>query len=113
MEKIKGDELKIFILSRKQDIPKSKLPKKGKLDDAIKGEEKLISVDFWCKKMNCIANEQLCEAIAEVLYKEEDDVILFSIKMHVEGNNKTVKASTLSGNTHWINELSQVFGLLS
>ena len=49
LEKIKGDELKIFILARKKDIPKSKLPKKGKLDDAIKGEKNLISLSFECR----------------------------------------------------------------
>ena len=30
LEKIKGDELKIFILTRKQDVRKSKIPKIGK-----------------------------------------------------------------------------------
>ena len=43
LAKIKGDELKIFILARKKDVPKSELPKKVKLDDAIKGENNLIS----------------------------------------------------------------------
>ena len=30
LTKIKGDELKIFIIARKQDVPMSKLPKKKK-----------------------------------------------------------------------------------
>ena len=51
LEKIKGDGLKIFIIARKQDIPKSNLPKKGKLDNAIKGEKNLFSLDFECRKM--------------------------------------------------------------
>ena len=37
LEKCTSDELKAFILARKKDLPKSKLPKKGKLGDAIVG----------------------------------------------------------------------------
>ena len=95
LEKIKGDGLKIFIIARKQDIPKSNLPKKGKLDNAIKGEKNLISLDFECRKMKCIADEKFREAIDEELDSEEDDLILFSLKIHLEGNNQTVKDSTL------------------
>ena len=97
--KINGDELKIFILARKQDVPKSKLPKNGGIDNAINGKKNLISLDFECRKMKCIVDENLREATDEELYSEEDYLILFYLKMNLEVNNKTVKASTLLGNT--------------
>ena len=77
LTKIKGDELKIFIIARKQDVPMSKLPKKRKLEDSIKGEKNLISLDFECRKMKYIADETLREATAEELDSEEDEPILF------------------------------------
>ena len=36
LAKIKSEKLNILILARKKDVPKSKLPKEGKLDDDIK-----------------------------------------------------------------------------
>ena len=110
MEKIKGDKLKIFILARKQDVPKSNLTKKEKLDDDFKGEKNLISLAFECRKMKCTADENMREATAEELDSEEDDLILFSLKIHLEGNNKTVKAYTLLVNTYWIKKVWHVFG---
>ena len=92
--KINGDELKIFILARKQDVPKYKLPKMGNLDHAIKGDKNLISLDFVCRKMKCIIDENFREEIAEELDSEEDNLIIFSIKIHSEDNNKTVKVFT-------------------
>ena len=80
LEKIKRDELKIFILARKQDVPKSKLPKRGKLDNAIKVKKNLISLDFEFRKMKCITNENLREATAEKLNSEEDNLIIFLSK---------------------------------
>ena len=111
LAKVKGDELKIFILARKQDVPKSKLPKKGKLDDAIKGEKNLISLALEFRKIKCTADEKLREATNEELDNEEDKLIIFSLKINLEGNNETVKASTLLVNIYWIKKVWQVFGL--
>ena len=83
---------------------KSKIPKKRKLDDAIKGEKNLISLAFECRKMRFIADEKLHEATAEELDSEEDDLTLFYLKMHLEVNNETVKASNLLGHKDWINK---------
>ena len=105
MEKIKGDELEIFILARKEDLTKSNLQKKGKLDDAIKGEKNLISLALEFRKIKCTADEKLREATNEELDNEEDKLIIFSLKMHLERNNEIVKASTLLGNTDWINKV--------
>ena len=55
LAKIKGEKLKMFILTINQDVTKSKILKKGKLNDAIKVEKNLISLDFKCRKMKCIA----------------------------------------------------------
>ena len=86
LEKIKSNELKIFIVARKQDVYKSKLPKKGKLDDATYGDKNLISFDFECRKIKCNVDENLRDATAEKLDSEEDELILFYLKMHLEGN---------------------------
>ena len=88
MEKIKGDELEIFILARKEDLTKSNLQKKGKLDDAIKGEKNIISLTFECRKMRWIADEKLREATAKELDSEEDDMILFLSKLLWKGIKK-------------------------
>ena len=91
LAEIKGEKLKMFILARKQGVPKSKLPKKGKLYDAIKCEKNLISLAFECRKMKCIADEKLREATAEELDSEEDDPILFSIKFIWKGILKQLR----------------------
>ena len=57
--------MEIFILARKRDVSKSKLPKEGKLDDDIKDEKNLISLALECRKMKCIPDEKLREATAE------------------------------------------------
>ena len=67
LAKIKGDKIKIFTLSIKQDVPNSKLPKRGKLGYAIRGEKSLIYLDLECRKMKCIVDEKLCEAKDEEL----------------------------------------------
>ena len=55
--------------------------------------------------MKCIAYEKLCEATAEEMDSEEYGLILCSLKIYLEGNNKTVKSSTFLGNTDWINKV--------
>ena len=44
---------------------------------------------------------------------EEDYLLLFSLKTNLEGNNETVKASMLLGDTHWIKKVWRLFGLSS
>ena len=60
--------------------------------------------------MKCIGDEKLSEATSEEFVSEEDDFILFSLKMYLEGNNEKVKAYTLLGNKYWINIVWQLFG---
>ena len=40
--KLTGEELKVFILARKDAVPKSRFSKKGKVGDAILGENNII-----------------------------------------------------------------------
>ena len=44
--KIKSDYLKSFILARSKDLPRSRLPKKGKIGDAILGENNLLKLAY-------------------------------------------------------------------
>ena len=81
LAKIKGDELKIFILSIKQDVPKSNLPQKGNFIDAIKGEKNLISLAFKCRNMKCVTDENLREEKSGELDCEEDNLFLFISKL--------------------------------
>ena len=59
--------------------------------------------------MKCIADENLREATAEELYSEEYYLILFSLKIHLEGNNEIMKASNLFRNKDCIKKVWQVF----
>jgi len=45
--KCNNTQLIAFILSRKSDVPKSRLQKKGKVADAIQGENNLLSIAFF------------------------------------------------------------------
>ena len=55
--------------------------------------------------MKCIADEKLREATAGEFDSKEDEPILFYLEIHLEGNNETVKASTLLGNTDWMKKV--------
>ena len=43
------EELRSFIIARKQDLPRSKLPKKGNVESALNGASNLISLAFQCR----------------------------------------------------------------
>ena len=43
--------MKGFILCRRTDLVKSKLPNKGKVSNAIAGENNLIAMAFECKNL--------------------------------------------------------------
>ena len=57
-----SEELKSCILARRDEAVKSKLPKKGKVADAIRGEHNLISMAFNCRSMPNILTDLLKEA---------------------------------------------------
>ena len=69
LHKCAVDYLKAFILVRKNEIPKSKLPKQGRIDGVIKGEKNLLKLAFNLRSSPNLLNSQM-----EVL-KAEDNTI--------------------------------------
>ena len=61
-----SEELKSFILARRDEAVKSKLPNKGKVADAICGEHNLISMAFDCC---CVPN-----ILTDLLKKAEEPI---------------------------------------
>ena len=59
ISKCTGDELKYFILSRKFDLPKSRLSKKGKVADVIIGENNLVTMSYNCRMMPNILRQKI------------------------------------------------------
>ena len=59
IDKCKSAELKAFILCRRSDLVKSKLPNKGKVSNAIAGENNLISMAFECKNLPNLIEEKI------------------------------------------------------
>ena len=57
--KCSNAQLEAFIMSRKNDAPKYRLPKYRKVGDAIRGERNLLSISFTCKSMPNILEAEL------------------------------------------------------
>ena len=60
--KLLSNELKTFVLARRGDLLVSKLPNKGKIADAIRGDKNLISLAFSCRVASVILHSKLKEA---------------------------------------------------
>ena len=109
--KCKCDELKAFILARK-NVCKSHLPNKGKIADAILGASNLISLAFDCREMpNILLDEKkrLEEKMvnADTVSNTNDSFARHTVV--VEANNSSIytKASELLTNSQWV-ELSKL-----
>ena len=75
-----GDELKAFILARKDNILKSKLPKKGKLANAILGKNNLIKVAFDIRTFPIVLS--LAPTATEINSHDKDKSASSEINMH-------------------------------
>ena len=110
--KFSGDELKTFIMSRKSDLPKSKLPKKGKVADAILGERNLISIAYSCRALPNILFQQLKEAEDEREQMGLDDNQIAFKRHEVVVNQSlthSIKSSSLLDNDEWVSRVKASF----
>ena len=110
--KCNGDELKTFIMSRKSDLPKSKLPKKGKVADAILGERNLISIAYSCRALPNILFQQLKEAEDEREQMGLDDNQIAFKRHEVVVNQSlthSIKSSSLLDNDEGVSRVKASF----
>ena len=112
--KLTGDELKAFILARNDKISKSNLPKKGKIGDAIQGENNLIKIAYELRNSPIILI--LEEDSAETLTRNEQASMFSTINEHslsvsVSGDQqeKSNTASSLLDNEGWMQKVDFCF----
>ena len=108
-----GEELKSFILARRDNAIKSKLPNKGKIADAIRGEHNLISMAFDSRSMPNVLTDKLKKVEENELsigVVNEDETNTFSRHaVIVEIRKITTKASAYLQNVEWIDSVKKVF----
>jgi len=108
-----SEELKSFILARRDKAVKSKLPNKGKVADAIRGEHNLISMAFNCRSMPNILTDLLKEAeesqLSIDLVNTEEANTFSRHEVIVEIRKITTKASTYLQNAEWVDAVKKVF----
>ena len=98
LSKLTRDELTAFILARKDNISKSKLPKKGIIRDAILGENNLIKMAYELRNLPIILILQ--ENSTDTITHHEQESIVSTINEHslrvsVSGD-QTEKSNTAS-----------------
>ena len=111
LDKCNGNELKSFILVRKTELPKSKLPQKGKIIDAIKGENNLLSIAFGCKEMNNIVKMRIENVEKnDQLDKNVNDIKCHTIELNICNNaTQKTKASQFLHNKTWMKITQECF----
>ena len=111
--KLLSNELKTFILARRGDLVVSKLPNKGKIADAIRGDKNLISLAFSCRVVSVILDSKLKEAeesegnIGSVTEDERHTFLRHEVIVCIK--NISTKASTYIMNEDWISLVRTVF----
>ena len=80
LSKLTGDELKAFILARKDNISKSKLPKKGKIVDAILGKNNRLKMAYELWNLPIILSLQ--EQSTYTITNHEQESIVSTINEH-------------------------------
>ena len=109
------DELIAFILVRVLDVPKSKLPKKGKLDEAKNGENNLIAMAFDCRTKENIMHQQLDAHNKTIEHREvresQDETPLpFSLPVPLtQSNHYSIKPATLLVRPEWVASVFSCF----
>ena len=74
ISKCTSEQLKTFVHVRRPDLPKSKLPKKGNVSDAIKGADNLIELVYECRSYPNILKQRLeKEILGDKLEEQEED----------------------------------------
>ena len=74
---------------RRPDLPKSKLPKKGNVSDAIKGADNFIELVYECRSFPNLLKQRLEQEMLEDRLKEQEEdssptFTLFNVSMNFE-----------------------------
>ena len=96
--------MKAFILCRREDLPKSKLPKKGKISDAIKGERNLIALVYECLTLPNLMKQKIKEYEA-TLDTSEDNENFESLNLNLTLSAEEeclLTPSSLLSNNEWV-----------
>ena len=91
------DDLKSFILARTNDITKSKLPKRGKIGDAIQGERNLLKMAYDLREApNLLHDEMQSITKEQTTLTNQLPVLIRHHQVEVTTNNRsTILASQL------------------
>ena len=109
--KVNVDILVSFILARRDDVPKSKLPNKGKIADAIRGEINLISMAFnFRTKPNLLLSKlSVAEEAERDVGLEVEQSNFTRHEVIVQLLNDSVKASTYLNDEVWLARAKLIF----
>lgn len=107
-------ELKAFVLCRRSDLVKSKLPKKGKVYNAIAGENNLIALAFECKNLPNLIEEKIkcIEQEYEVATPNNTHISRHHAKVTMSGNESSKLSSLYLHDFNWIFQVKLCFNRL-
>ena len=109
------DELVAFIMVHVKDVQKSKLPKKGKVEDAKNGEKNLIAMAFDCRTKENIMHQQLDAhnktiEQREVQQSQDETPLPFSLPVPLaQSNHYSIKPSLLLMRPEWVASIFDCF----
>ena len=108
------DELTAFILARKDDVSKSKLPKKRIIGDAILGEHNLIKIAFDIRSLPIILSleptaTEICTHNEGGSTSSEINTHLLCVNSSGDADSNFNKASALLENNTWIEKVDLCF----
>ena len=104
--------LKAFIMVRKLDLPKSKLPNKGTVAEAKAGVNNLISMAYEYLRLPNLLQQKV-DAMNDELQSEDDEGDVYQkvsvIELSTETNTETEDASTMLSNDEWVKQVKKLF----
>ena len=112
LERCNVQELQSFILTRSPDMQKSKLPKKGKSNDAQNGERNLIHLAFSLRTKRNRLKDVLNSMCHDVSSDQDNGDTITRKELVVESSRKKLDskdASEILGNDSWISNVWKCF----
>ena len=113
--KLLNADLESFILVRNKDNQvKSKLPKKGKLEDAIKEEQNLIKLAFDSNLIENFIKKNFRSTLSNRNENDQDEQVDEQFQNHTiiltdDNSGEIRKASDLIQNKDWMNDVKNCF----
>ena len=98
-------------MARQKDVLISRLPKKGKIEDTIKGEIKVLSIAYHLRVSTIFLQEELKkveEAVENERLEERRYISHYKVNM-CDMNTHILKASVLLDNDGWVSRVNISF----